>query len=245
MAQTTRTVNDLILAAFYLIGEFDEDETIPGTDFERGFDIMNLIIDQYSSSASYVPITKELTFNLQQGKQSYIFSNVPGVTADVESNRIASLQYCNIVQQQVWYPVKVITRTPLYTNRYNLNPNYRPTYVLVIREVERTILQFYPTPNQLYECRIQAKFFLDKFEKFQPIRNVPLSFQKFLIHALGRELTQYYPSANWSPQAEDTFQMMLRDMLNTNDIDLSVQPSAMIRSRYYNYNGSLSNILGG
>lgn len=245
MAQTTRTVNDLILAAFYLIGEFDEEDTIPGTDFERAFDILNLIIDQYSSSASYIPITYELEFNLVQGQQDYIFSNVAGVTADVTSNRIASLQYCNIVQQDLWWPVKIITRSPLYNNYYNLNQQFRPTYVLVVTDVEKTKLKFFPAPNQTYECLIQAKFYLDKFEKFQPIRNVPLSFQKFFIHALGRELLQYYPSGNWAPTAEDEYQRMLKDMLNTNDIDLSVQPSSILRSRAYAYNGSQINILGG
>ena len=45
MAQTTRTVNDLIFAAFYLIGEFAENEPIEGIDFERGFDLLNLLID--------------------------------------------------------------------------------------------------------------------------------------------------------------------------------------------------------
>ena len=245
MSQTTRTVNDLILAAFYLIGEFDEEESIPGVDFERAFDILNLIIDQYSSSASYIPITYDLTFNLVQGQADYVFSNVAGVTADVTSNRIASLQYVNIVQSDLWWPVKILTRSPLYTNYYNLKNQFRPTYVLVIKGVEKTTLKFFPAPNQEYEVFLQAKFYLNKFEKFEPIRNVPLSFQKFFIHALGRELIQYYPSGNWSPQAEDTFQMMLRDMLNTNDIDLSVQPSSILRSRAYAYNGSLINILGG
>jgi hypothetical protein len=245
MTQTTRTVNDLILSAFYLIGEFDEEDTIPGVDFERAFDLINLIIDHFSDAASYIPITEERTFALIPGQREYIFSNVPGVFADVQSNRIASLQYCNIVQQDIWWPVNIVTRTPLFNNYYNLNVTFRPTYVLVRQQVEKTILQFFPAPNQTYDCQIQAKFYINKFEKFQPIRNTPLSLQRFFIYALGRELLQYYPSGNWSATAEDTYQTMMADLLNTNDIDLSVRSSALIRSRAYNYNSSLVNIIGG
>lgn len=245
MSQTVRTVNDLIVAAFELIGEFGDEEQVPGTDFERGYRLLNLIIDQFSGDAMYVPITKTITFTMVPQQQDYVFSNVAGVTADVVSNRIVQVQYCNILFSQITWPVRVIQRTQLYDNYYNNVVSSRPSYVLQQNEVEKTTLTFFNKPDQPYTIELRAEFYLDKFEKFQPIRNIPLPMQRFFIYALGRELMQYYPSGNWSQTAEETYQRLFQDYVNINDIDMTVRPSTILRNRYLNYYGLNQSIVGG
>lgn len=245
MAQTVRTVNDLIVDAFDLIGEFGDEEPIPGKDFERGYKLINLIIDHYSGDAFYIPITKEVSFTLVPGKQDYVFSNVDGIIADVVSNRIIQVEYCNITFADINWVVKVLTRTMLYDNYYNNVIQARPSYVLQKNEVEYTTLSFYNMPDRPYLCTVRGQFYLDKFEKFQPIRNVPLSMQRFLIYELGSELLQYYPSANWSQKAENTYQQLKADHVNTADIDMTARPSTLLRNRYLNYFGLNQSIIGG
>lgn len=228
MTQVTRTVNELILAAFYLIGEYSEEEPVPGVDFERGFDLLNLIIDHYSGEASYIAYTNQIEFDLQAGQREYSFSNVPGVVPDVSSNRIAAIEYCSILEDEVSYPVKEISRTQIFNKYYNDTITARPSYVVLKKAVEESVLSFFPRPDRLYKCELQAKFYLNKFEKFQPIRNVPLSLQRFFIYALGRELRSYYPSGNWSPTAESEYNLLREDLLNTNDIDMSVRTSGLL-----------------
>ncbi len=245
MGQVTRTVNDLIRLAFFKIGEFDETDTISGTDFELAFDVLNLIIDSYSGDSSRITYTELLKFDLKPAQQTYSFSNVPGVVADIPSNRIAELEYCNVSLEDVLWPVTIITRTQLFNNYYNKNVTFRPAYVLVRKEVEQTLLEFYATPNQIYNCEVRAKFYLNKFEKFQPIRNVPLSLQRFFVFALARELLSYYPSGNWDSLAEQDYQTLRQDLVDQNDWDFSIRTSGLLRRRGRNYNGSLINILGG
>lgn len=245
MAQVTRTVNDLINRAFYLIGEYGEDYTVEGTDFDFALDTLNLIIDHFSSSASYIPITEAISFTMTPGQQDYVFSNVAGITPDVVSNRIAGLEYCDIVLQQFFWPVRIVTRTQIYTNNYNLTAQFRPAYVMLVQNVEKSTLRFFPAPDQAYRCDMQAKFFINKFEKNQPLRNVPLSLQDFFVYALGKQLTSYYPSANWNTNAQERYAELKADLLNTNDIDLSIRQSNLLRYPYQDYNGTIQNILGG
>lgn len=245
MAQTTRTVNDLINNAFSLIGELGDEESLSGTDFERGYDLLNLLIDQFSGDAYYITITKAVEFTLVPDQQDYVFSNVAGITADVTSNRIVQLEYCNITYDQITWPVRLITRTQLYDNYYNNVVDTRPSYVLQQNEVEYTTLSFFNKPDQPYVCKVRGQFYLDKFEKNQPIRNVPLSLQRFFLYALGRELLQYYPSGNWNEMTEAEYQRMSRDLVNRNDIDMTVRPSVILRNRYINYYGLNQSLVGG
>lgn len=235
MSQTIRTVNELISAAFYLIGEFSEEEPITGADFQRGFDIINLVIDSFSGTEHYIPLTKSIEFNLTPNKNEYIISNVPGVIADVAANRLAQVNYFNIEYPDNWrWPVQIITKTQVYTNFYNPTISARPRYVLMENSEESTKITLFPTPNTNDKAILHGKFYLDKFEKFQPIRNIPLNYQEFLIYATGKRLINYYPSANWMPQTEQIYRELYDTVVSSNDIDMTSRPSCLLSNRYRN-----------
>ncbi len=236
MTQTTRTVNDLIASAFYLIGEYDEEEPLDGVDFQRGFDILNFIIDSYSGTEQFLTLTKEIEFDLIPGQREYIISNVPTVVVDVDANRLAAINYFNVIFNGEWrWPVDIITPTQIHTKLYNQTLIARPRYVLLENSEEFSKLSLFPSPDQNYKVIMQAKFYLDKFEKFQPIRNIPLSMQRFLMFDLGQTLIQYYPSANWSPQAAKIHQELSDRFLASNDIDLTARSTSLLERPYNQY----------
>lgn len=239
MTQVVRTVNYLIESAFHLIGEYADGENLDGTAFQRGLDILNDIINSESSSASYIALTKEIIFDLVPQQRSYIFSNVSGITPDVVSNRIVNLRYCEIIIDNFSFRVTPITYTQLYDSSFNLAVSTIPGFVLLQNFEEYSQLSFYALPDQPYECRIQAKFFLDQFQINQPIKNVPLGLQDYLKYELGRRLVGYYPSSNWPQTNENTYQELKENLKNINDIDRTVRPSNLLRYRgwYSGMNG--------
>lgn len=245
MAQIEYTVNELIIEAFHLMGELGDGEKLDGQGFQRGFRCLNMLLDQFSGDAMYITLTKEVAFTLIPEQQDYVFSNVPGVDADITSNRIVQLEYCNITFDQINWPVRVVTRTQMYDNYYNNVVSSRPSYVLQRNEVDRTTLTFFNKPDQPYDCVIKGQFYLDSFEKFENIRNVPISLNRFFLYALARELTGYYPSSNWSDRMESEYQRMFDDLMNRNDIDMTARPSTILRNRYLNYYGLNQSIVGG
>lgn len=229
MTQTVRTVNELIIAAFQLIGEYGDEEPLSGADFQKGFELINLIIDSYSGNEQYISLTKTLEFDLVANQATYIISNVPGVVADVTADRLASIPYMMIEFPGQWRrPVIELTRTQVYTRNINYSITSIPSAFLLEKSEEYSKITLFNTPNSNYKIFIEGKFYLDKFEKFQPLRNVPLNYQKFLIYELGQELIQYYPSGNWSPQASQIHEQLRTSVINSNDIDLKVRPTSLL-----------------
>jgi hypothetical protein len=239
MGQLVRTVNYLINEAFHLIGEFSDGEPIDGSSFERGFNILNDIINDESAAENYIAITKEIDFNLVAGQRSYIFSNVSGITADVVSNRMVDLRYCGIVLNNYYFVVHPLTATQLYDNSFDLSVTTIPGYVFLRKFEQYSQLDFYAIPDQPYSCQIQAKFFLDQFQIGQPIVNVSQGLQDYLMYELARRLVGYYPSSNWPSTNEATYQKLYNNLMNINDIDRMVRPSTLLRYRgwYTGLNG--------
>lgn len=232
MSQTTLTVNQLINNAFYFIGEFDAEEPIPGDAFEGAFQTLNQIINEFSTSEIFIPITKVITFNLIPNQKSYVFSNLPNVIATVNSNRIVNVQYCNLLIESVLYAVRPFTAGQVYWNSFNTEQSGIPAIYELITSEEFSQINFFPTPNANYTCELRAKFYLDKFEKFKPIINIPLSTQRFFMYALARELKQIYPSSNWSPEAEKEYQRLHDNLVSTNDIDLMARTTGLLNTPY-------------
>ena len=243
MTQTTRTVNEIIQNAFFMIGEFDEEEPIDGNSFQRGFELLNLLVDSFSGSDMYIPITKEINFPLVSGKSQYIISNVPSITPDVVSNRMASVSYCNILYNNFLYPVQRFTRSQLYLNVRANEQLGLPRVFEFIKSEQFTQLNFYPTPNlsDIYICKVQGKFYIDKFEKFEPITNIPLNLQRFFQYALARELAQFFPSSNFSATAEAEYQKMLGMFIASNDVDLMARTSNLLSHPFLSYFGQWTN----
>jgi hypothetical protein len=229
MTQTIRTVNELILSAFQLIGEYGPEEPISGADFQTGFELINLIIDGYSGTDKYIALTKTLEFDLIPNQPSYIISNVPTVPYDVFANRLASIPYMMVELQGQWRrPVVEVTRTQVYTRNIDYSIIGIPSAFLLENSEEYSKITLFNTPDSNYKCFIEGKFYLNKFEKFQPIRNVPLNYQRFLIYELGQTLLQYYPSGNWGPQTTAIHQQLKDSVVNSNDIDLKVRPTSLL-----------------
>lgn len=246
MSQTNQTVNELINKAFYLTGEFGPDEEIPTNYTNEALDLLNDLINHFSTNAYNIPLINILSWKTVSGQSTYKVGN--SAEHDIISNRITSIEYLNYKFSEtdsILYPMKQITRTQLFENSILDEVGSVPTYYLIEKEITQTRIILYPAPSQVYFMTMRAKFYIDKFEMNQVITNVPLSEQRFLKFALAKELTFIYPSSNWTAEKEQEYQKMNNDRFSANDIDMTATRSGLLENRGNYYSGLGSSILAG
>lgn len=230
MPQTLRTANDIIVRAFYLIGEVSPNETPTSDQVLEGLYYLNDLFDHFASLGIYIPFISELSFTMTPGKDKYTISNI--LSSDILFERIVELDFVNVIRNEISYPLRIINRAELFQNSRLTNLEARPGYVILERRSLESELHFYPVPAFAYECKVRAKFMLDHVELFDTFDEVPPYYNRFLRYALARELRSVYPSANWTQTAENEYQLMLKNLAAANDIELTIYPDNILMEPY-------------
>jgi hypothetical protein len=96
MPQVTRTVNQLIINSLYLLGELGVGETPDGYMLETGLDLVNELLDKFSSDSIYIPFLTTLQHQFIVGKDTYSISDMI-VGTDITADRVVDLSFANYV----------------------------------------------------------------------------------------------------------------------------------------------------
>ena len=193
-------------------------------------------MDQFTADGIYLPIQTELVFDLVPGQGQYLVGQRAG--ADVVNNQIIDVSYCRIVRGEQRYEVKVVANPP-YNNtlvNYGSQANQGRPFVVYFRPTQFFgELNFYFIPDDVYQCRLEVKQRVDQLMLQQDLTPLPRYYDRFLRYALARELSNVYPSANWTPTNEQEYQRVFRDLRNANKIDLTSQAIGLPResAEYY------------
>ena len=232
MAQDSRTVNDIINNALYLINAISPDRITPEPMLSRGLYLLNDLLDSFSSLGVYIPFIKTIDVTLIPNQGTYSISNI--VPADFTFNRIVELDFVSFNIDSMIYPVDIVDRAVILNNVRYPQGATRPGCVYMDKQDTKTELTFYPVPNQAYNCQIRAKFMFDRLSKFQIITEVPPHYYRFLRYALGRELDSYYPSSSWTDKKENEYQVMLKNVKAATEINLLIKPDGILMAPYRN-----------
>jgi len=93
MPQIARTTNDAIVNALYLIGELGVGETPDAFMISTGIELINELLDFYSSDSIYIPFLTTIDFNFNVGQDTYSISDI--VPADLNQDRVIDLSFAN------------------------------------------------------------------------------------------------------------------------------------------------------
>jgi hypothetical protein len=93
MPQVTRTVNDVIVNSLYLLGELGVGETPDGFMLQTGLELINELLDKFSSDSIYIPFLTTIDFNFTVGIDTYSISDI--VPADIVQDRVVDLTFAN------------------------------------------------------------------------------------------------------------------------------------------------------
>lgn len=242
MAQDSRTVNDIINNAYYLLGEISPDVIPSASQVNTGLYVLNDMLDSFSSLGVYIPFIKTINVQLTPGQGTYVVSNI--VPADFNFNRIVELDFVTVTIQQISYPVQVVDRAVILNQVRFSQGQTRPGAVFIDNYDLQSNLTFYPKPDIAYLCEIRAKFMFDRLSLYEVINEVPPKFYKFLRYALARELRSYFPSSSWDDIKESEYQMMLKNIKASPEINMLINPDGLLMVPYQYVYNSIYGVLG-
>lgn len=228
MTQVVRTTNDIIINSLYLLGELGVGETPDAFMLSTGLELINELLDKFSSDSIYIPFLKSISFTMVQGQATYSVSDIQ--SANITSDRIVDLSFANYLVQTIEYPIKIINKATYYGVVRLASPTLqaRPGFVFLDKQDTTSYITFYPAPDQPYPCTLKVKQMIDKLDAQENIDELPPFYYGFLKYALARKFLAYYPSGNWPQQNEEEYQDYYNNLKNANETDLTVRPSVIL-----------------
>jgi hypothetical protein len=149
---------------------------------------------------------------------------------------MVELDFVVITYQNINFPVRIVDRAVVLNNIRYPQIVQRPGEIFMDRLELQSNLTFYPSPDLAYHASIRAKFMLDSLALYETITNVPPYYFDFLITALARKLSSYYPSSRWKEQQEADYQMTLKEMKAAPEVNLLIDPDELLMYPYrYGY----------
>jgi hypothetical protein len=96
MPQVTRTTNDAIVNSLYLLGELGVGEIPDAFMLSTGLELLNELLDKFSSDSIYIPYLTTLNFNFTVGQDTYSISDIIAGT-NIVADRVVDLTFANYV----------------------------------------------------------------------------------------------------------------------------------------------------
>jgi len=209
-------------------GELGVGEATDSFMMDTSFYCLNDMLNQFASSSIYIPFLTTINFTMVPNQQTYSISDI--IVSDIVSNRILDLSFATFtVQGELIYPLRIINKAQFYDITRLNNLVARPSMIFLDIQAEESFVTFYPIPDQPYPCQLKLKQYMNNFTT-QDILEVFVSpyFERFLKYALTRELKMFYPSANWTQEAEQDYQRMFDDLKAKNETDVTIRPSIIL-----------------
>lgn len=228
MPQLIRTTNDVIINSLYLLGELGVGEEPDAFMLTTGLDLINELLDKFSSDSIYVPFLTEINFNFVPGQDTYSISDM--VTADINADRIIDLSFANYViipesAEPVVYPMQIISKANYYNVVRQQNLNTRPAFIFLNKQALESFVTIYPSPDQPYPCILQCKVMINSLSADQDLTSLPPFYYGFLKYALAQKFLGYYPSGNWTAVHQKEYDDYYDILKNVNETDLTIRPS--------------------
>lgn len=93
MPQVVRTTNDVIVNALFLLGELGVGETPDAFMLSTGIDLLNELLDKFSSDSIYIPYLTTINSQFIVGQDTYSISDI--VPANLTADRVVDLTFAN------------------------------------------------------------------------------------------------------------------------------------------------------
>ncbi len=231
MAQVTRTVNDVIVNSLYLLGELGVGETPDGFMLQTGLELINELLDKFSSDSIYIPFLTTIDHVFTVGVDTYSISDM--VPADISQDRVVDLTFANYFVPSsgtptLCYPLRIINKATYWNVVRQTDLLSRPGFIFLNKQANESFITVYPVPDQPYPFKLQVKCMINDLSNMDTIMELPPNYYGFLKYALARKFLAYYPSGNWPQQNETEYLDYYETFKNTNETDLTLRPSVTL-----------------
>jgi hypothetical protein len=214
------SVNRLILKSFYYLGEWNPNHQPEGWMMTEAVDYLNEMLAEWRSERLLIPFLQTVSFTATPGQGQYVFANTG--TYDIESPKLAELDYLEFIFEDVVYPINVIPAAAYYENYRLTNLQSLMSVAFLIQDVNSSILTFYPIPDRNYQVNVRGKFVLSDVALNDDVVELPDEYVSVLYMGLARKLSNFYETANWSKERTEMLETMKKSLRASNFEDLWV-----------------------
>jgi hypothetical protein len=120
MSQVVRTTNDVIINSLYLLGELGVGETPDGFMLSTGLELINELLDKFSSDSIYIPYLTTLSSQFIVGQDTYSISDMI-LGTNIVADRVVDLSLANYTVPGVGFNQNANPITFSYTANLSTN----------------------------------------------------------------------------------------------------------------------------
>lgn len=174
----------------------------------------------------YSPTTIQLAYSNMQA-----LANQPIIlTSDgVPINNITTFQgNLNTTATSLVYPLRIINKATYYNIVRQTNLLARPGFIFLNKQATESFVTVYPVPDQPYPYSLQVKSMINSLGPQDTLLELPPNYYGFLKYALAKKFLSYYPSGNWTPQAQEEYDDYYNTFKNANETDVTIRPSVTL-----------------
>lgn len=220
-----RTVNELILTAYKLSGEYADNEVPEGYRIEEALRFLNQRLDFYSRINTYISYTNKINFTMTPGKAEYEISRL--TTADINADQIVSLHYVMLSYDESIFPIRILNDDSYYKRvRVNESKGF-PSLVFLTTKNDKSIITFYQSPSFAYGCEIVCKQMLKNVTINQSLIELPDGYDELLEYELAKKLC-FVNKQQWDPTMEQELVRVRNALMISNDTDLDINVSSVL-----------------
>lgn len=230
-----QNVKAFITDSYQLVSANSPFVSIGGNDIIKGLQFLNELIASYSATGLMTTIAKQVDFTLAIGQQFVTFADASYLPpADVQQGRLSNLQNAWLTLDNLTYPLTDESRNIFYYS-YKFDPQQGlPRFVIITNEVDITRMRIYPSPSQVYQLSVYAKFQLPLLTMNSDMSILPTYYRRYLRFALAKDISFYKGrSEAWTEKLEQELVKAELDMQSASSVNLQIQ-----RNRGHDLNGS-------
>lgn len=233
-----QTALDIIIKAARVAALAPEEQDIPGYILNRGLEIFNDILLEWSGLGVFIPYQSKLDFDTIPGQQSYFNAEedipVPSGNIDIVDRQIIQINYAKLFlpfENSVAYTLNIIDEK-LFNNTYLLKMQSIPSQLLLRVFNRYTELVFYPIPAAAYKIEMICKQRLDEVQFGTTLSELPDNWLNALKYQIALDYSVVYQQP-LMPVFEKRAALAIDNLKASNIIDLSINKDELLTPNTY------------
>ncbi len=198
---------------------------------------LNDILYLINTAGEYVPFYQALTFNLIAAQQTYTLGTDPASSV-VLAQPIDTIDYINIYQSSYSYAVDILDNFGWYGTTRLTSTSGRPIQVWPNYSQNSIQLNFYPIPDQAYQCNVLYKNSVQPVT-YQTQIAMPPQYRAFLYYWLAKRANAQGGYGTWTPQLEAEFVKMDTTLKSAVETDYRIRSAPPYPSGLWFYTGNI------
>lgn len=190
------SVNQIILDAFYFLGEWSPNRAPEGDMMTEAERWLNILLAEWRAESFMIPFLKTISFVATAGKGEYTIG--PSPLFDINHPKIVDLMYAEFNLSGVAYSLSVVQPDVFLDASRLISLQSLPGICYLLQATDHSIFTVYPQPSSNYEFKLRVKTILDDVSLNEEVVELPMEYASVLRLGLAEKISCLYETSNWT-----------------------------------------------